>query len=374
MTVSRMTLPQEFFDRTSNMMLRQPEPQYLYAQLVFMANAQAELKKAQAAGAIGLPFADRQPSSQGAPAIGLDEMQLMLSDSIRGEAIHVNLELGEGKGPGHTLRFNRPVFTNSTYTEASRTIAAGSTISTTAIDLTAEQVSVTLKRVAGPYDQTNSRIAPYAIDRFDSMVSVHSIAEIVGTQLQRDRAKYVDSVFATYYSAGANTIYPGDPSNALTTDASAMSVNGDRPMDVETLWRAEQVLGTNSIPRFGNGTYVAVLSPQQARQLKTDKVYREQTPFDSGLNPLRNSFVGKIGNVEVYQSSTKLTDTTSVASVTIHQGTMFGPKALCYCPGAPCIVKSAADDNYGETSKVIWVAIEGHAKIDQRFICAIHTN
>ena len=42
--ISRATLPSEFFDRTSAMMLVQPEPQYLYAQLVFMADLQAELR------------------------------------------------------------------------------------------------------------------------------------------------------------------------------------------------------------------------------------------------------------------------------------------------------------------------------------------
>ena len=42
--ITRATLPAEFYDRTSAMMLIQPEPQYLYAQLVYMADVQAELE------------------------------------------------------------------------------------------------------------------------------------------------------------------------------------------------------------------------------------------------------------------------------------------------------------------------------------------
>ena len=50
MTINRATLPAEFFDRTSAFMLKQPEPQYLYAQIVFAANANAELRRAEALG------------------------------------------------------------------------------------------------------------------------------------------------------------------------------------------------------------------------------------------------------------------------------------------------------------------------------------
>ena len=46
----RVTLPTEFFDRTSEVILRQPEPQYIYAQLVFMADAAAELQRLSAMG------------------------------------------------------------------------------------------------------------------------------------------------------------------------------------------------------------------------------------------------------------------------------------------------------------------------------------
>ena len=71
--ISRATLPAEFFDRTSAMMLIQPEPQYLYAQLVFMADLQAELRQNPdalsllagrgiegAEGAVVRPFSENQ--------------------------------------------------------------------------------------------------------------------------------------------------------------------------------------------------------------------------------------------------------------------------------------------------------------------------
>lgn len=103
----------------------------------------------------------------GRPAIGdsgvdyasLEDMKTALEpDPIYKEAVAVVSELG--KAPGHTVRINRPAFANTTYTLASREVSSGTSISTTPIDVTSEQVSVTLKRIAGPYDSTNSRVAP----------------------------------------------------------------------------------------------------------------------------------------------------------------------------------------------------------------------
>lgn len=379
--VSRATLPSEFFDRTSAMMLVQPEPQYLYAQFVYMADVQAELK------AVG-PEAFQLMAGRGIEGQGADvrpfsdnQLQLVMADKIRGEAVTVSDELAKGN-VGHTIRMNRPVFSGGGYTAASRVIASGQSISTTAINVTAEQVAITIQRYAGPYDSTNSRVAPYGIDRFDAQRSVHSLAAQVGVHLSRDRFKFVDSVYAPLFDTQSSVLYPGDPANALASsgtsgDAAAFpsASNGYRPFDVETIFRMEQKLADLFIPRFADGMYRLVVTPQQARQLRNDPAFQRMAVFQTERNPLAQSFVASLGQVEVYQCSTNTVDTSTVSGVSIHHATMFGPGIVGRVKdGDGCRVTASTDDNYGETPRVVWICYEGQSILDNRFSVGAHSN
>ena len=368
MAVSRATLPSEFYDRTSEIMLRQPEPAYVYARLAYMASAQAEIIRT--GGAVGIS-PERSIADTGAMVPGFQDMQLLITDNIRAEALLVSSELAPEK-VGHTIRFNRPIFSGSGYTVAARRIGQNTSISTTPLDLTAEQVSITINRVGGPYGGTN--VQPHAIDRFDAQHSVHALAGVVGLQLQRDRTKYLDSVIGALFDSGANTVYPGDSSFAISTDSSAFTVNGDRPFDAETCFRTEQKLNDLSIPFFANGKYMMVVTPQQARQLKSDPQFQRLAVFDRDRNPLAQSYVGTIGGIEVYQSATNTVDTTTVSGVSINHATAFGPGAVGYVPAGACRVTPSSDDNYGETVKVIWLAYEGQGVLDNRFMVAVHSD
>ena len=115
--ISRASLPEEFFDITSAMLLIQPEPQYMYAQMWKSALGAA---LPQPAG-LGLP--GRQLLQTGAAVPPIESMRLVLDDAVSSQTIKVVPELGAGVG--HTVRINRPFYTDSTYTLTSRTIAAG---------------------------------------------------------------------------------------------------------------------------------------------------------------------------------------------------------------------------------------------------------
>lgn len=378
MAIGRATLPNEFYDRTSTLMLVQPQPQFLYAQMVHMADAQAELNQNPEAyqllagrgvesgnGAVVRPFSENQ-------------LQLVLQDRIRGSAITLSNELAKGN-VGHTIRMNRPVFTGGGYTETARTIASNQSISTVGINLTSEQVAITIKRVAGPYDVANNRVAPYPIDRFDAQRSVHDLVSFVGVNLARDRMKYVDSVYAALFDnpASGNVIYPGDPSNLLSSDAAAFpdASNGYRTFDSECVFRAEQKLADNFIPRFDDGMYRMVITPQQARQLRDDAAFQRMAVFETEMNPLKRSFVATLGQVEIYQCSTNTIDTTTVSGVSTNHGIMFGPGFVGRVKdGDGCRVTPSTDDNYGETPKIIWVSYEGQGLLDNRFVVGIHSN
>lgn len=376
--ITRATLPAEFYDRTSAMMLVQPEPQYLYAQLVYMADVQAELRVNPDAyslftgrGITGSDGAQVKPYAE-------NQLQLVAADKIRGESIIVSDELARGN-VGHTIRMNRPIFSGGGFTEAARLVASGQSISTTGITMTAEQVAITIKRFAGPYDVANSRVAPYPIDRFDAQRSVHSLVASVGTQLARDRMKFVDSVYASIFDSPVSTsvLYPGDPTNSLSSDASAFPAasNGYRPFDADCVFRAEQKLADLFIPRFGDGMYRLIVTPQQARQLRNDPAFQKMAVFESEMNPIKQSFVATLGQVEIYQCSTNTVDTSTVAGVSINHAVMFGPGLVGRVKdGEGCRVANSTDDNFGETPKVVWIAYEGQSLLDNRFVCGIHSN
>src|SRR5689334_1779225 len=144
--VARASLGQEFEDRTSPKLLRQPEPQYLYAILWKMA-----LNVAFARESGNLNWRQPEVGTGGVGYPEADADRLALADPIYSDTFVNVSELNERLG--HTIRINRPLFANTTYTQTSREIANGTLISTTPINFGSEQVSVTTKRWGGPYDQ-----------------------------------------------------------------------------------------------------------------------------------------------------------------------------------------------------------------------------
>lgn len=362
--ISRATLPAEFFDITSNMLLVQPEPQYLHALLLKMA-----MSAALDVGPLALPG---RPSvgESGAPYASADSGRLLLADPIYGGAVNFVAELG--KGPGHTVRMNRPVFANTTYTQASREVPAGSTISTTPVDLTSEQVSITLKRFAGPYDSSNARVAPFGIDRFDASVSLHSLAKVVGLQLKRDFDRTLDQFGVALFDAvaSANVIRP-----AGMTDDNSSAVAGDFPLDYDTITRVESALDTANIPRFPNGKRVMVLHPNQCAQLVNDPQFARYAEFHRDMNPLfSGSYWKSIGGFDIFKSTTLSTSTNTPAGVTIYKGQAFGPGMVGAGLGELPGVVPSTSDNYGEQALVIWRMYAGFATLDNRFGCSIRTS
>lgn len=365
MPVSRATVPSEFFDITSAMMLRQPEPEYPFAKLAFAAQARAELMATDAAAV--LAATGRGPDTQGAPYADLAANQLALSAHPLAEAVVAVNELGQ-KGIGHTIRLNRPVFSGGGYTEAARTISSAQSISTTPIEVSAEQVSVSVKRFVGPYASGGSQPQPYAIDRLDAQRSVHSLAGVVGLHLSRDRMKWLDTVFSLAFDAGANVVRPGN----ITADGS-LPASGEAGLDLDSLFRAEETLRTNNIPAFADGSYLTVVSPKQMRQLKLDPDFMRLAVFDSSRNPLGIPSIVRVGRLSLVESNTIQTDTATISGQTIQRGCMFGPGAVGYGVADACRVASAAEDNYGEQVKVVWMAYEGFAVLDNRFIVSLRS-
>jgi hypothetical protein len=358
--LSRASLPEEFFDITSAQLLKTPEPQYLHAMLAKGALG-IELGVPNAIGFM----AGRTAGSEGAEYASVNDGRLFLSDPIMSEAIVA--VAGLGSAPGHTIRMNRPRFTDSTYTEASREISASTDISTTAISPESEQAAITVKQYAGPY---SSGVKPYAINAFDAQMSIHKLAGIVGLHLKRDFDKWLDTVVVTLMDLvqSGNTLWP----TGMTADNDS-AVAGDFPMDVNLLFRGEQKLDELNIPVFGNGRRICCVTPQQSRQLKDDSQFARYVQFHKDVNPMYTTYIGSVGRLDLHVSNT-LNQAVNSGSVAIHKAHAFGPgKVGMGAARLPRVLYSTAD-NYGLSQKLIWEYEGGFANLDSRFAVKMHTS
>ncbi len=367
--INRASLPEEFYDITSASLLVQPEPQYLHATLYKLCMG-AGMQLAMGGGA-GLPIGNRAIPSHGADytSVDYDRLAFQNLDPTSSNAFTVVPEIEQGPKVGHTIRVNRPKFATGGFTEAARAITSGATISVTPIDLGSEQMAITVRRFGGPYDSVAGNVAPYALDRFDAAKSVHSLVQMIGKHMQRDFDHWLDTVVSSIIDLASNTIWP----TGFTTDDGSL-VAGDMPLDVDTIFRAEETLLNLNIPRFSDGTYMGIFSPTQIRQLKNDSAYKDYAKFAiPEKNPLYTSFIQKIGNVRVYQSTT-LNSVANTHSVNVTRGQVFGPGILASGVADLPRVMPSTDDNYGESAKLVWLAYMAFALADSRFGVSVRTS
>lgn len=358
---SRVTIPEEFFDRTSDKLLCQPEPQYLYAQF-FLSAVGADLPIPDGMGVSGREV---RPGAGLADYAAADRDRLEMATALPESLMAVTVDF-DGE-PGNTLRINRPLFSNTTYTQASRLVPVGSSISTTPISVQSEQTSLTLLRFAGPYDATNSRPAPYALENFDSSMGVHKMTKIYGTHMTRDYHRFLDAVHVTLGDLAATVVYP----DGMTADNDA-TIAGSFPMTMEQVSRTEQTMDDANLPTLPDGSRVLLLSPYQWKQLKHDPEYMAQSAFHKEFNLLFPNYVGSVGKFHVFKSTT-LSKPANSSTVPVHRGQAIAPGAFMGGMGKAPRVASATDDNYGETAKVIWLSYLAFGLADNSFVVSVRS-
>ncbi len=337
---SRATLPQNFYDKTSDMLLAQPEPQYLYAQM-FLGALGASL---QVPGELGLP--GRAIGGAGAAYSSEDRDRLALSNPVMTQVIAAVANFNAE--PGNTLKFNRPVFTDSTYTETSRRIASGTTISQDPVTVSSQQTSLTLHRYGGPY--SGGAVKPYGIEAFDANMGVHKAASMHGTHLKRDFDKFIDAVQVSLLNLGATTVYP----EGMTADNDA-TVAGMFPFTLQQLRSTKRQMDVANLPTFGDGYRAMVLNPQQLEQLGADPEYQRSAKEFAEYSILFPGYVKSVSKFHIFESNT-LTSTANSSSVDIHTGHAIAPGALLGGMGRAPKICPNTNDNYGETALVIWLA------------------
>lgn len=367
-TGSRVTLPQEFYDKTNDKLLVQPEPQYLYAEMWLGAMA-ASLAMPD----MGLPWRNVSLSPSGVADYRNGAMapfeadRLKLSSPLMTDIIAAKVDFTAA--PGNSMRINRPAYATSTFTEASRRIPSGSSISTVPIAAKSEQTNLTLFRYGGPYDQGNSRVAPIAVEAFDANMGVHKLVQVSGNTLVRDYHRFIDAVQISLLDLGATVVYP----DGMTADNDA-TTKGSFPFTYEQLVRAERKADDLNLPVFADGYRIAVLTPTQVANLGLDPLYAKQSAFHPLYNMLFPQYVKSVGKTHIFKSTTlSVVANGNTPAINIHYGHMIAPGALLGGMGRRPHAAPSTDDNYGETAKIVWLADMAFGLADNRFSLSLRS-
>lgn len=342
---SQGTVPEEFYIKTSDMLLVQPEPQYFYASLWLGAMGASLAEPTE----LGLP--GRAIQGQGADYTPAERDRLILSNPMFTDVIAAKVDF---RGmPGSSIRINRPVFTNSTYTEASRRIISGQTVSTTGQTVGSEQANLQLYSYGGPYNTAAGEIRPYAIEKFDASMGVHNASRVHGTHIKRDFHRFLDAVQVSLLDLASTVVYP----EGVSADDDVTTA-GSAPFTYEQLARLEAQMDVDNAPTFPDGFRAVVLHPTQVKDLKLDGDMQAMGDFFPQYNALFPQYVRSIGKFHIFKSNT-LTTTANSSSVNIHYGHAIAPGALLGGMGAgpngtgPAVTPNT-NDNYGRTALVIW--------------------
>lgn len=359
-TGSRVTLPQEFYDKTDDRLLVQPEPQYFYADLYLGALAASLAPPSE----MGLPW--RSITGVGANyGTPFERDQLRLSSPLMTDVIAAKVDFNGA--PGNSMRINRPSYAATTYTETSRRIPSGSSVSTVPVAAQSEQTNLTLYRYGGPYDQGNSRVAPIAVEAFDANMGVHKLVQVSGNTLVRDFHKFIDAVNVTLLDLASTVTYP----EGMTADNDA-TAKGSFPFTYELLMRTERKADDANLPYFADGYRALVCTPTQIEQLGLDPLYAKQSAFHPLYNQLFPNYVKSVSKTHIFKSTT-LTTKSNSSSVNVHYGHYIAPGALLAGMGRRPHCAPSTDDNYGETAKVIWLADLAFGLADNRFVLSVRS-
>ena len=366
--VQRTTIPSEFYDITSPMLLTAPIPQFPHAKLVISA-LNAALK--DTGEAIAMPIAGRDvPKGAFDEYAVLKDLELMMSNPLPGEAIQIiNDFRPEAKTPGHVVRFNRPRFVDTTHTAISRTVAAGTLISTTPVAILGDQVPVPIKRFAGPYN--GSAPGPYAIDINDAARSLHSFTKIVDAHFKYDYHKCLDTWAIALFDQAptANIVYAG---GATANDD--MSAENSHPFDWRLLKRTARKMDDANIPRMKDGKRIVCITQLQEEQLTTDPEYQRLAKTRDDMNPLfKDSYVTGIMDWHIFKSNT-LTRVANSSSVNVHYAQAFGPGAVGWGLGDQPKIMPNSNDNYGQTVFAIWLAFMGFGVLNENFLYSLRSS
>lgn len=349
------SLTQEFVDLLSGELLRAPDPQWVFASLADAARMDA-MSIPDMAGRSGIGgFTDAMNRAAGS----IDRMGGLAGKGFAKIVM-------DPSTPGKVILIDRPAYLGGAFTEVSRRVTEGTAIDTSApVPPTMGQVSLTVRRYAGPTKADGSALTPLAVTDFLKRRAKHDLVEYMGMLLRRDRNKFVDSVIGNLLLTTTNqTIADGNGPGA--------EIVGSNPLTAETLATIKRKLLERNVPTFPNGNYLAVLHPRHEENLRADPLFREVSRYlgtAENRGPLLSGYLTSFGGFDICLSNNIATATAgSGGSVTAYQGLFFGPEAIGWGIGMEAHVRRSNNDDFGQADYLVWLADECWGLLNADFV------
>lgn len=367
--INRGSLPQNYVDfassTTTRMRLPTPDAQFLFAQMAMASRVSLAAMNA------GQETMQQFLSIAGGGAQLSPELdRLVRVDSVMPGAITSVDDFGLGRGD--TIKFSRDIYPSGTYTEASRLLSSGASISTTGQDIAMEEVPVVLKEYHGPHD--GSSVKPYAVWDFDAKFRANKeqLASVVTRYLRRDYTKWLDTVVRDMFRATTNITYADSVANVLS-----MTAGAGHAVSLEAILNARKSLSDREWRPFPSGRYTCLVPTAFNTQMVGDVDYRELSKNHAQGRDLIFGYIGSVQDIDIYECSTLKQyaagdtvpgDGNAVpASAAVEEALLFGPGVVGMGSATPGPELRYADDtNYGTVAKMIWYALHAFQVLDTR--------
>jgi hypothetical protein len=360
-TTTSSALTQEFTDMLSAQLLIAPDPAYVFAKLAMGARY----------GAMNLPDVIRKSgvAANMEEAMGGANGTLDMNPQfMRLAADFVKMVEEVGTGPGKVFLLDQPNYlTAGLMTEASRRLTEGTAVSATPQAVTMGQVPLTCREYAGPHDGSN--VAPVAITDFLKRRSKHDLVEYLGVLLRRDRNAWLDLVLCNLLLSTSN-VSNGSGAASLST-----ATAGSNPLIDDDLAAIKLALQSRNIPRFSDGFYCLVISPQHEADLRKDDQFREIVRYQAAAGPLTQGHLGDYNGFHILVSNNVPTaGVGSGGSVTGYQGVAFGPQAVGWGIGMEAEARRSKADDFGREDRLLWISHEAFALLNGDFVQKVITS
>lgn len=349
---------------TTSMRLPQPEPQYVFAQMAISAGIRMEALKA------GMNTAQQFVSmaSEGKPVSAQLDQLARFADTMP-DAVLYKAVLGKEKGD--TVKFQRPVYAGGGYSIDARKVWGDKATSTTGQVISAEEVSITLDQLEGPYSSSGSAVQPYAVRLADGKFKnpINEVSSEVTHHLRRDYIKLMDTIIRDQFCASPTYV------TFVDNVANAGALAAGKIFETDTIIEARTQLAGREWSPFPNGRYVCLVPIQFNGHMLQDTKFRELTAFHRNENPIMR-YIGSIQDVDIYECSTLSTyaagtpyaGTNVAGGVTAVEALLIGPGAVGFANAEDPACHFHDDTDYGKVAKVIWRATHGFGVIDHRGI------
>lgn len=137
-----------------------------------------------------------------------------------------------------------------------------------------------------------------------------------------------------------------------------------------------ETLATKNVPRLGE-TYVMFVHPHQARQLRDDPTWIEQTKYAAPGNFMMGE-VGRIGDVICIETTQVWNDLVSniggSGNSLYYDAIVLGDNAFGHAISLPVELRDAGILDYGREHGLAWYSVWGLGLITDQAVCVIRTN